>query len=222
MYTLSELLRRIEEAPLTNEKSAPNWKFLRKYGGGVVARAEFSGDAFIEVFANGYAFYYNGFRWTTFSMQDTTLSYEFNVQEDNPAHKERTVCRTSLYYDISWVVRTLLEAESRIFKNQKYSRLSKNTLYYDSTRDDWGVFGADTDDPLTNILAREKSDAIQMCLCSITEKQRRALEECLGEGRTKTDFAAECGISRQAVADTICRGCDNFIRIYDEVYGSDD
>ena len=94
MYTLSELLRRIEEAPLTNEKSAPNWKFLRKYGGGVVARAEFSGDAFIEVFANGYAFYYNGFRWTTFSMQDTTLSYEFNVQEDNPAHKERTVCRT--------------------------------------------------------------------------------------------------------------------------------
>jgi len=221
MDTLSELLSRIETAPFTEEKEAPGWKELRKNGGGIVERADFSGDAFIEVFAKGYAYYFNGYRRTTFSMQDTTLSYEFNNQEDNPEHKKRTICKKSPYYECSWVVRTLLEGEFRIVRNQKHSRAEKNKTYYDSTYDDYGLYGSDHDDPLTILMKKEESVMIHKCLCQITARQRQVIEDNILNERKKVDIAKDIGITHQAISDAFFKGCERFKRLYEEIYGDD-
>lgn len=216
MITLQELRNRVEPVPLTTVKKAPGWRELRRNGGGIVEAAVLSEGSLIEVYETGYVYYRCDDRWTTFSLQDTTLSYDFDVQEDNPGR--RRVLKSSIYDDYPWVVRVMLEGEYRIINNIANSGVEKNKTAFDSTRDDCGTYGYDTRDPLTIILEKEQSEMLYQCFCMISDRQQHMLWDHVLEGKKLSEIGDEIGVTHQSVSKTIKRGIKNFRRLYRKLY----
>ena len=98
-----------------------------------------------DVYAKGYVHYFNGDHNTTFSLQDATLNYEYDNQEDN--RNPRKICNESIFYDSPWIIRVMLEGSNRIFFSSDLSGAEKYRTVYDSTQEGSAAYGCDKETP---------------------------------------------------------------------------
>lgn len=219
MITLSELVSKVERAPLTREKRAPGWRQLRKYGGGIVERAVFDDESFLEVFRKGYVYYKSGTRRTTFSLADVLEDYEYRPQQTVP--DAAVVFDETCFSELPWVIRVLMEGEDRVESNQDKSRTEMYSVSFDTTCDDYGTFGFDEDDPLTLLLQAEFAEMLYQSFLMMTEYQQRIFESCVLNDRKHWEVADELEVTRQSVTRTLQRGLKSFRESFEKIYGSD-
>lgn len=220
MITLSELRSLVKETPLTKEKEAPGRKQLIKNGGGVVDRADFADNSFVEVYTNGYVYYERGERWTSFSLQDVFQDYEY---ESVIARSwDKILIDSDYFMNLPWIIRVLMEGEDRIEYNISKSRIERNAASFDTTYSGGENFGTDENDALTILLRRELSEMLFQSFCMITKYQQEIIEECIIDARKTIDVAADRKITHQAVSDAIKKGTRNLRKALAELYGDDE
>ena len=219
MITLSELRSRVEEAPLTKEKKAPGWQQLRKDGGGVVEMATFADDSFVEVYAKGYVYYCSGQRWTTFSLKDTTLDYEYESVMDS--RKKHETIAAEFFDSLPWIIRVLMDGGDRIEYNLSRARTERNAAPIDSTYDDCGKFGSDEEDALAILLKNELAEMLYESFYMITARQQQVLEACILDGKKNKEVSEELRLTHQAVSDAMRRGIKSFRMSFESIYGDE-
>ena len=193
MLTLRELKKMVE--PADERMRVPTVKALQESGVPIVVRELLNDQTEITVFANGYVIYRSGKRMTVF-MLHTCGEYLYDVSSG----KAQNISE-EFFAQGDWYIRLMLEGEDRLAVNQEV-QASANQVSYSAENDNWSVL-ADTSYDMAERLAEQ--EFIEELLSFITEKQRIAMIRYYIDEESHEEIAADLGISRQAVTDTIAK-----------------
>ena len=193
---------------LVKAKRRPSAKSLRLYEPRIAMR-EIGEDGMCEVFVNGYAVYDNGNRKTVVWVPDCgTATYYFGPLKD----REREYLSQSddigedVMGELPWYTPLLIAGEDSIERNLVHPKTAANSndKSWEEEADvqaakKWAGgyhFGTPEDIFLQKEERREALDALN-------DRQRDVFDRYCFEGEKQSDIAAEMGVTRQSVNETI-------------------
>lgn len=196
-------LETVEEAPA--DVHVPSASALIGSGSPVVDSVKVEG-AEIRLYQNGYVLFIDGDYMTVFSLHQCREYIESDVWG------RKHIIPYEAFLDCEWHQRAVLEGDDRIDHNRRSKDEYAGLVSYDGFAQGSEYIQCKcTVDPLDMLIEKETlredyEELDRLMRTSLTDKQRQALEECVGKGRRQADLALELGVTRRTISFRVQRG----------------
>ena len=215
MLTLFELKELLGNAVINKKIVTPKWGALRDSGAGVVTDAVIDNDTVMQVYENGFVHYETKLHHTVFPFRDALSDYTYeSVTKGNSSGR---IIPLSVFYEMPWVFRVLIEAEDRVVHNMYTSPTIEGCKSINGILGQLLVIRDNTPDPLETIILNEMIDALKKSEKNMTDYQRYLVKAVYDEERSMKDLTEEVKTSRHAIEDVVLRGLINMRKVFREM-----
>ena len=215
MLTLLELKEELGDDAIDTKMVTPHKTILRESGALVLAEIMIDDDTLLEVFDNGFVLYETDLHYTVFPFRDALKDYCYeSVASDSRSGSQIPL---TLFYDMPWVFRVLMEAEDRVVHNMYTSPAIENSASLEHVMDYLVKIRDVSHDKLDIILRKELTEILRQSEQSLTDYQRYLIKSVFSDERSIRELTEEQKKSRQAIEDVISRGLINMRKVFKDM-----
>ena len=212
MLTLYELKDLLGDAVDNWKDDTPRPSVLRNSGVGIMTDTVVDDDTLLEVYENGLVLYETNLHHTVFPINDALKDYTYDSVASGKCGS--SVIPLSVFYDMPWVFRVLIEAEDRVVHNMYTSPTIEGCAPLTAVMEQILKMRDDSHDVLDIILWKELMDVLEESEHALTEYQKYIVNAVFTEDRSVREMSEEVKKSRQAIEDVISRGLINMRKVF--------